>query len=147
MIEVREFNENHFLDILPNMWAAEQEDIFGTDAAHLEAMVMSLKAHPSYTIFHEAKPVACFGVVVNEDEGEAWTWFTPGVRPIKADFEQILATHLSEIVKDNGLKKVTCGVIKGYEHKMPWVERLGFQKVGERDDREVRYERWHSFQQ
>lgn len=139
MIEVRAFNENDFLDMLPRMWEAEQEDLLKADPEKLEFMVTHLKGHPAYTMLRDGTAVAAFGVVVNDHHGEAWTWFTPDVRECKAEFEAMLAQHLELVVKDYSLRTVHCGVIKGYEHKMPWVKRLGFRKIKETSD-QVRYE-------
>lgn len=140
MIEVRTFDENDFLDMLPRMWEAEQEDIANTDPAMVEVAIMGLKAHPSYTMLHGGKAVAIFGVRVDGEIGEAWTWFTPDVRQCKAEFEKTLGEYLDLVVKDYGLSKVYCGVLKGYEHKMPWVKRLGFEETTPRHESEVRYE-------
>lgn len=129
--------------MLPRMWDAEKNDLLKASEDQLEFAITALKGHPAYTLFHDSAPVASFGVVVNGDQGEAWTWFTPDVRACKADFERILGEHLSMIVDDYGLLAVHCGVIKGYEHKMPWVERLGFERLGETDE-QVRYQLWPS---
>lgn len=142
MINVRKFENDDFLSMRPRMWQAEIEDLSSYSDAQISAVLDALGDDTSYTIELREQPVASFGLVIAGDDAEAWVWFTPEVREIKADFEHIISGHLSALAGAHGLKRIECGIIKGYEHLMPWVERLGFKKIGERDmgTPEVRYE-------
>ena len=139
MIDVVKFEANHFLDILPRMWDAEKDDLLGQDPEQVERIVTRLENHPSWTMFNGDVPVACFGVLVTKRKGEAWVYFTPEVRPIKAEFEKILSEYLLDVVVCWKLTSVECGVIRGYEHLMPWVKRLGFEQK-RATKKEVRFE-------
>ena len=142
MIEVRQFEPGDFHDMQPRMWDAEKVDLGKHDMETMELALGAMKTGPSFTIVSDGVVAASFGLILCGPEAEAWVYFTPDVREIKAEFEKIVSTHLATLAVSLGLERIGCGIIKGYEHLMPWVERLGFQRIGERPGvtPEVRYE-------
>lgn len=140
-MRVEKFKPEHFAEMLPRMWDAEKEDLLASASPEvLERTLLLLESGgPSFTMFTD-KPVACFGMLLLENnEGHAWVYFTPEVAPHKQEFERTIRNYLLTALLLFDVKKVFTTVIEGYEQKMPWVRRLGFKETA-RNGIEVRYE-------
>lgn len=147
-----DFEPKDLWPVWNNAWEAEQRDVFRFVNNEKQAATIGeyfKRRGPVWTLLGEdGTPVACIGAIIDGPAAEGWVYFTPGVRPIKAEFEAAVDFCIDRVFEEHLVERIYTNVMKGYEHLMPWVERRGFRKIGEQntDPPCVRYELCRSLQ-
>ena len=117
-MEIVPFKPEHLAGIRPRVMTAK----------HLEKFIASYRSRgPAFTCLDGDVVLGCSGVVVEGDEGHAWSVLSDAIRKRPHLLHRAVLKGLREVLETHDLKRLWAAVHWKFTKGQQWLERLGFR--------------------